>query len=291
MTIQPETVKNGDKVQIIVETNKSGLTITADVATLDEIQNIPVFFSEISTGVYRFAFIISYANQRQNGKKDIQVTARDKFGNVATKTEKVVLNNPTPESDKNPPNDEFEGKKIDPSKWANNSCVGGSISQDDGLIVFSNDDASNSCAGMKSLWYFKNNFDVQIDFSVGNLGIIDQGGGITGARLAILNQCSIDWGAGSDTYYYYASCNDSSDARIVYTTSHSGKLRLVRENNTFIFLYYKEFVWKELLTRELILSNPVIFIGNDRWNGAPSITTYYHHFHINHGATSFLFMG
>jgi hypothetical protein len=289
ITVQPETVKNGDKVQIIVETNKSGLTITADIAKLDEIQNIPIIFSEIASGVYQFAFTISYANQRQNGIKDIQVTARDKFGNVAIKTGKITLLNPSPELDKNPPNDEFEGKIIDTSKWANSSCIGGSVSQDDRLIVYSNADESNSCAGMRSLWYFKDNFDVQIDFSVGSLGILKQGGGITGARLAILNQCSIDWGGSGDSYYYYASCNNSTN--IVYTTSHSGKLRLIRENDTLIFLYDGGFGWKELLTMELIITNAKIFIGNDRWKGAPSITTYYHHFHINNGKTSYLLMG
>jgi hypothetical protein len=215
------------------------------------------------------------------------VTARDIIGNVATTTGKVILNNPSPELDNKPPNDEFDGKIIDPWKWVINSCTGGSVSQDNRLIVYSNDEESNSCAGIKSFWYFKGNFDVQIDFSVDNLGEINQGWEITGARLAILDQCTIDWGGNGDSYFYYAFCNDNFNGSIAYTTSHSGKLRLIRVNNTLIFLYYKDIVWKELLSRELIISNVQIFIGNNRWNGAPPITTYYYHFHINNGKTTY----
>jgi hypothetical protein len=80
----PSTIENGQTLTLTVESDESGLSVSADVSALDSTQTDAVSLAEGGTaGVYSADVVISDANSEGNGEKTVTFTATDAAGNTS----------------------------------------------------------------------------------------------------------------------------------------------------------------------------------------------------------------
>jgi hypothetical protein len=97
-SVSPEKVKNGDVLSLTV-IGEPGLTVEVDLSELDSTKPKPVTVPEVLpnvTGIYTADVTISPENTRENGRKRILFKITDRFGNTASRTAEVSLENPSP---------------------------------------------------------------------------------------------------------------------------------------------------------------------------------------------------
>jgi hypothetical protein len=98
----------------------------------------------------------------------------------------VELKNPPPIVSKDVPNDNFDGTKLDVSKWNIAASGGGTIRQDERLIATTSGAQANSNAMAQSVWDFTGDFDVQVDWEIGKGWSRPIKGHIDGRRLQVV---------------------------------------------------------------------------------------------------------
>ncbi len=288
----PTVVKNGDTFRISATLPETQLFVTANMLELDTTRAIPIVLIDQGDGTYARDVTISLWNEAGNGIKNLQINAMDFWSNVASTPIGIELNNPPPLLDTAPPNDNFDGLLIDGAKWETESIGGGTITQNDRLILTTSDGYAFSSAKVKSHWNFTGDFDAQVDFQISSGWSCPATDHLDGANFGVI--------INGDTYLITRLRRDNGDDAVfawsstgtllgeAVTTSLTGKLRAIRTGNTLILLFDFGTGWREL-ARTTVASNPAqIYMGNGSINASQVITSYLDNFRINSGITTYV---
>jgi hypothetical protein len=189
-----------------------------------------------------------------------------------------------------PPDDDFVGTTIDLSKWITVINGGGSVTQNDRMIMQVSGSSANSNNSVSSTWALPGDFDIQIDFEIGQGWAPPENDHLDGAALGV----NIDGqmfhitrlrSGSEDTFFAW-----SSDGRLSErsnTTSVKGKYRLVRKGGDLEFSYDIGGGWKKLA--HVTVAKPVahVYFTNGSVNTSQAFTTYFDNFRVNSGKTTY----
>ena len=287
--LSAKTVRNGETLQVTIHPDETATTVSADLSTLDSTKKDRFHLDRQQDGTYTAEFTISILNAEANGEKAIRIFATDDSGNIATVSLPVELNNPPPSLDAAPPDDNFAGTTLDLAKWspqltdATLTQNGRIISSVKGVPVFSS-------AMVNSTWQFTGDFDVQIDFQLGEgwaapaqehldgavFGVVIEGQNYHLTRLRSSNQ---------DEFFAWSSFVNLNASRP--TTARQGKYRLVRVESSLFLFYDAGEGWQELATISVPESPGQVYFGNTSVNAGQAFTTYFDNFKINSGLSTF----
>ena len=286
-------IRNGETLELEVKTNAGGLEVLADASLLDSNQVEPIRLLEIGDGIYRVDLTISSANQTTNGVKRILVTARDALGNVGTGVALVDLQNEIDYvAPVITPNDDFSGAALDESKWSASS-EGVSLSPDGRLALTTSGAQPTSGGSVMTVWAFSADFDVQVDFEIGEGWAAPQADHLDGAAFGV----SV---AGGN--YHITRLRTSYDDRLFAwqqigdggqelgstpSDATAGSYRLIRTGSTLSIQYDLGEGWVELARVEVPPGPARIYLNNASINASQAFTTYFDNFRINSGDTNF----
>jgi len=290
--IQPTVVKNGEEVVIKVDLGEAGLNVTCNVSSLDSTQIEQVVLEQNTGDLYEGTFLINPLNGLPNGKKYITLFVEDNGGNISTSTLEIELSNPPPVRDEVSPDDDFRAGIVDQNKWRTNTSTEGSISQDGKLVFSTSSGRPMSIARVDSTWQLKGDFDIQVDFRIGEGWSLPAKEHLDGAFLGV----NIDGqeqhitrlrSGGEDVLFAWGT----REGGIVYgktpSDSLNGKYRLIRIGSTLFFLYDIGKGWVVLTNAEVSISPAQVYMGNGSINASQAFTTYFDNFQINSGLTNY----
>jgi hypothetical protein len=219
------------------------------------------------------------------------MSAMDFWSNGTSELGVAWINNPPPSLDSLPPDDNFAGTTIDDHKWQLERIHGGTISQNDRLILTTSNAFAYSTARVSSVWNFTGDFDAQVDFQIGegwsqpvteqidgaNYGVI-----IAGQTYLITRQRR----ANGDNVILAWSSTGSLLGEAV-SSALTGKFRVIRNGTTLILLFDIGSGWRKLAQTAVPASSAQIYMGNGSINASQTFTTYLDNFHINSGLTNY----
>jgi hypothetical protein len=289
-TVSPSEVKNAEPIEISADLGETHLIVTADISGLDPGQPDPVLLNQVSDGVYQATISLNRWNAAQNGTKTVQISAMDFWSNTATSSVIVALNNPTPPLDAVPPDDNFSGKVLDGTKWTENTGGGATIAQDDRLILSTSGQTALSGAGVTTNWNFPGDFDVQVDFQIG--------AGWASPAHDHLDGAYLDATIGGQDYRITRLRSSNEDKFLAWSTTGvltndsinaalNGKYRMVRAGTTLYLLFDIGEGWQELASTSVPAGPAQINLGNGSVDASLGFTTYFEHFQINAGLTTY----
>jgi hypothetical protein len=189
------------------------------------------------------------------------------------------------------PNDNFDSAVIDLSRWQANVNGGGSIRQAAGRMILNvMDTEPSSNATVTSTWVLNGDFDIQIDFEIG------EGWGAPAAEH--LDGAAFGVTIGGQNYHITrlrTSTEDvffgwSGDGTILGTTPTSavtGKYRLVRKGSDLGMFYEIGNGWQELAHTAVTAAPAGVYFTNGSVNASQSFTTYFDNFLITSGQTNY----
>jgi len=293
VSVKPTTVRNGDQMEITADAGETGLVVTANVSQLDSTKVEPVVLNQTADGLYRGSINLSPANLVANGAKSITITATDSGRNVSTKVTQAVLNNPAPVLDQNPPDDGFDGLVLDPGKWSPWINGGGSVDQNNRLIARTDGSTTNSNVLINANWSLIGDFDIQVEFQIGEGWGQPDSGHIDGATFGVnidgksyhITRLRRDEGSGDDVLFAWSTSGALSGE--IPNSALSGKYRLVRNGTMLYLLYNFGEGWTEFKSVTVPSSTATVYMGNGCINTSKTFTTYFDNFHINSGLTTF----
>ena len=291
VTIDPNSVKNGDYFEITADAGETGLEFTADISQLDSTKMEPIVLDPQPGGIYTARIQVSIANSAANGSKTIYLTAVDNGRNTSTKTAQVELNNPAPALDKNPPNDEFNGTALDATKWSLYTS-GGSVGIQAGRLALSTGSQPvTSTAAVYPNWEFTGDFDVQVDFQAGagwpnpaenkHIDLATFGVNIAGNCV---NMVRVQSGGGDAIVVW--NCEGYEEGK-VYSSAVAVKFRVIRIGTALTFLYDAGSGWQELASVTVPPNPAQISMAVADYEASQAFTTYFDNFHINSGLTTY----
>jgi hypothetical protein len=290
-SVSSPTIRNGEPLVITAELGETHLIVTADISGLDPSRRSPVLFRETRDGVYEQTITLDPWIQTPNGVKTVTLTAMDFWSNTASTVVRVSLENPLAVLDANPPDDDFTGATLDPSKWTAEVYGGASVGQDEKLVIRTGDQESYSAGGVLSTWAFEGDFDVEVAFEMAegwqapkmeHLDGAYLGAVIAGQeyRITRLRDPDIDKLFAWDTA---GNLNASTD-----TSAVSGKYRMVRSGTTLTFLFDIGHGWQEMAGVEVPAGSAQVRLGNGSINARMDFTTHFDDFKINNGVTNYI---
>jgi arabinogalactan endo-1,4-beta-galactosidase len=291
VSTEPAVVKNGDVLEIRADCSEVGVYVTADISKLDSTKTASVVFTHDVGGIYKGNIQISPANEIENGIKIVSVNAIDSSGNIGTATVNVELKNFGSALDKGAPHDNFNGKMPDVAKWSIVTSGGGTVKQDGRLIMSTGKKDATSYARVQSVWDFTGDFDVQVDFQIGNgwsRPVKDHIDGATfGVNIAGQNYhiTRLRRDDGADLLFAWNS-GSTIDGQISIDVL-SGKYRFVRVSTTLALLYDIGNGWQELANGTIPSGPAKVYLGNGSINASHAFTTYFDNFCINSGVTTY----
>lgn len=287
---KPTVVKNGDVLEIRADAGEAGLVVTADVARLDSTKREPIALKQEPDGTYKGSITISLGNSATNGIKTITVNAIDTWENVGVSTTTIRLKNSAPVLDAVPPNDNFDGRVLHLTKWRPDISSGGVVKQDGRLIASTDSRRAYSTARVESVWEFTGDFDVQVDFQIGEGWSSPAVGHLDGAFLGV-NIAGQSYhitrlrSGGEDKLYAWSTtgalCGQAPSSIL------AGKFRLIRTRNTLALLYDIGTGWQELASVAVPASHARVYLGNGSIDASQAFTTLFDNFHINSGRTTY----
>jgi hypothetical protein len=202
----------------------------------------------------------------------------------------VELNNPAPQLDAAPPQDDFNGTILDASKWSVSSGGGAAITQNDRLIISTASQPATSGAQVSSNWAFPGDFDVQVDFQLGDGWASPAHDHLDGAYLDV-NIAGEDYRItrlrSSDEDKFFAWSSNGVLNNDAINSAVAGKYRLVRSGTTLYLLFDIGKGWQELASTTVPASPARINIGSGSVNAALAFTSFFDNFKINSGLTTY----
>jgi hypothetical protein len=288
----PVTIKNGDTLEISVDLGETHLFVKAGLSGLDTAKTDYVVLMDEGDGTYTRKITISSWNEADNGIKSLPISAMDFWGNVASTSVDVGLQNPTPILDVVPPNDSFDGTTIDEHKWENSYINGGGIIAQNGSLIMTTGNAqATSNALEQSVWDFTGDFDVQVDFQIADGWSLPTTGDLDGAILGVniagqsYDITRLRRNTGDDVVFAWSSTGIHSQEAA--SNSLTGKYRILRNGTTLILLFDIGRGWEEIDHITVPSSYAKLYMGNASVNASQSFITFFDNFQINSGLTSF----
>jgi hypothetical protein len=290
IVVSPSGVKSGEPFEITANLGETHLFVTADVSKLNPSQTDLIPMTQKSDGIYQATVMLDRWNAISNGNKTVRIDAMDFWSNIASTSTVINVKNPPPLLDPVPPDDDFNGKILDSTKWKIGTGGGATVSQDERLILSTDNKQASSVAQATSNWEFPGDFDVQVDFQIGEGWDSPAEDHLDGAYLAV----TID---GQD-YRITKVRNSNEDKFFSWSTtgvlsksweseSVSGKYRLVRIGTDLFLLFDIGEGWQELASTTVPSSAAQLNLGNASLNASTAFTTYYDNFLINSGFTTY----
>jgi hypothetical protein len=286
----PSVLKNGNLINFSVNLGQTHHFVTADMSELDSSNTSLEVLIDQGDGTYLGNATLNSWNEAENGIKQIEINAIDFWGNTESTTVDVELENRTPILDAVPPNDEFSGMTLDATKWMED-IAGGSIIKQDGRLVLSTDGKQVfSSARVFSNWEFPGDFDIQVDFQIGEGWARPTKEHLDGAILGV--------NIAGNSYHITRLRTDSEDDLFVWgsetyisgktpSATLAGKYRLIRTGNYLDILYKTDAGWM-ILANTTVPTNPAqVYLGNGSINASQAFTTYFDNFQINSGLTTY----
>lgn len=288
----PAVVKNGDKLQFEAKLGETHLFVWAELSSLDSNQTTQVVLLDQGDGTYRRDVALSPWNMKPNGVKNLKVTAMDFWSNVTTTSVDVELKNPTPVLDIVPPNDDFSGTALDPAKWRQDLAGGATVVQDGHVSLSTSRAEKYSAATVYSIWQFPGDFDVQIDFQLGQGWTEPAEDHLDGAMFGVDIGGQRYWvtrlrraGGGGDLVFSVSTVDQFEGER--NTNVVSGKYRLIRQDTRLDILFDIGTGWQRILSKTVEPTPAQIYFGNGSINTSQAFTTYFDNFQINAGLTTY----
>jgi hypothetical protein len=195
--------------------------------------------------------------------------------------------------------DTFDGTIIDDCKWDIATSNGATISQNNRLILSISGDYITSLTAIGTHYQFLNDFDVQVDFEIGEGWTNPISGHIVGAQMGVYINGSVyhisrirfptsgSWPPeGKDQLWLWKNTSPYELVRL-NSTELSGKFRIIRVGSTLYFKYDFGSGWQDL--RSVIASNQPVNIFQQSYSNdvAHAFTSYYDNFIVNSGTTTF----
>jgi hypothetical protein len=288
--VPPSGVRSGEPFEIAANLGETHLFVTADLSELDPDQTDLIPMIQKSDGIYRATVKLDRWNALPNGNKTVRIEAMDFWSNIASTSTVINVNNPPPLLDPVPPDDDFNEKVLDSTKWTIDTGGGASVSQDERLILSTDNKQASSVAQVTSNWEFPGDFDVQVDFQIGEGWESPAEDHLDGAYLA----ATID----GENYRITKVRNSNEDKFFTWSTtgvlstaweseSGSGKYRLVRIGTDLFLLFDIGEGWQELASTTVPSSPARLNLGNASVNASTAFTTYFDNFLINSGFTTY----
>jgi len=287
----PAFVKNGDQLEITARLGETHLFVWVDLTSLDSARSSQVVLIDQGDGTYAREITLSAWDVNSNGVKNLKVTAMDFWSNVASTSVNISLQNPAPILDNLPPNDQFTGTTLDHNKWQDKSTNGGTIAQNDRLILTTSGTQATSFAGVQSTWGFTGDFDVQVEFQIGDGWSIPATGHIDGATFGVQ--------IAGQLYHVTRLRRDNGD-NIVFAWSSTvnlggeatasaiiGRYRLIRKGTVLTLLFDIGNGWVEIAHTTVPSSNANVYLENTSHDVSHAFTAYFFNFQINSGLTTY----
>jgi len=196
-----------------------------------------------------------------------------------------------------PPYDDFSGTIVDRKKWMlllNWEPVGNAgerIKQDERLRMTVTATTPDSLTYLQSRWGFEGDFDIQIDFQMGEGWDYPENGHLDSAILGViiddhiyhLTRLRVGRNAGSEDAFMAWSDRSSSLPPARATDAAAGRYRLSRRGTTLDFLYDTGAGWKSAGFMNVPSSFAQVYFGNASISASLQFTTYFDNFVINAG--------
>ena len=290
ISAEPNVVKNGDEIKIDVNSDEYNLYIEADVSDLDTTKKSTIVFKQDTDGIYKCKMIIGAGNEAENDIKKITVSATDIYGNTKTAIIEVELKNDT-SSGQPVLIDEFDGNVLDSTKWETNISGGGSVTQDEKLIISTGNKEATSIVRVQSIWSLIGDFDIQVDFQIKEGWEKLKTGHIDGATFGV----DID-----GHQYHITMLRRTEGDCLLFAWSSSGdilgvknsdiidgKYRLLRTGNMLFFMYDIGDGWQEMTYSNVPEGKTTVYIGNASIDASQTIISYFDNFSINSGVMGY----
>jgi len=283
----PTILKNGDSLEIIANLDETHLFVTVDLSPLDSGKTDLIVLIDRGDGIYTRSVTISPWNVAENGIKNLEVNAMDFWGNKTSITINLELKNPTRVTTEYL-NDSFDGTDLNTEKWQMDVTGGGTVAQDDKLIVNTSVSSTYSHARIQSTRTITGDFDIQVNFQIdegwsypandhldgANFGVIIDGQSYLITRLRRSN--------GDDVMMVWSSTDSLFGEAPI--NSLTGKLRILRVGDTLILLYDIGQGWVELASTLVPPNSARVQMGNGSINAGYAFTSYFDDFHVNSGS-------
>lgn len=202
---------------------------------------------------------------------------------------KTALNCNLDRSPAQPPNDSFNGTKLDETKWRA-MVNGGTVTEAGKLIMTTAVDPPSSNARIQSRWQLQGDFDIQVDFQIDESWKAPANDHLDGAYFGVniggqaYHITRLRRTGGGNANAFFAWSTDGKLSGETNTNAIAGKYRLVRTGTTLSVQYDIGKGWKELATAQVPVSPVTIYMGNGSVNASEQFTTYFTNFQINSGS-------
>ncbi len=189
------------------------------------------------------------------------------------------------------PNDSFDGTMLDETKWRSNSYGGGVVAQAGRLVLSTDGRQASSSAKIQSRWRLDGDFDIQVDFQLGEGWSPPANEHLDGAFFGVIidgqsyHITRLRRTGGSNADVFFAWSTDGTLGREVLTNADAGKYRLVRTGTALSLQYDIGAGWVELASVTVPASPATVYLGNGSVNASQAFTTYFDNFLINSGST------
>jgi hypothetical protein len=286
----PTAVQNGDRLTFSARLGETHLFVWVEMSSLDSDKTSQVVLLDQGDGTYQREVSLSLWNIQANGIKNLKVTAMDFWSNVTTTSLDVELKNPLPILDITPPNDDFTGTVLDPGKWKPDLAGGATVLQDGKVILSTSSHEKYSAGTIYSNWQFPGDFDVQIDFELGQGWGAPAEDHLDGAIFGVEIGGQRYWvtrllGGSGDSVFSMNSIDQIIGQR--YTEAVSGKYRLIRQGTKLNILFDIGTGWQRIVSKTVATDSAQIYFGNGSINASQAFTTYFDNFVINSGLTTY----
>ena len=190
-----------------------------------------------------------------------------------------------------PPNDTFDGTALDRTKWQIAVSEGATIRQDGRLILAMDGTQASAGASVAGNWLFPGDFDVQVDFQLGEDWAAPTHDHVDAAYLSVnidrqnYRITRLDLPGNQGQFMAWSSTGALTKA--INTDVHAGKYRLTRSGTTLTLFFDTGKGWQELASTGVPASPAQVIMGNGSVNASAAFSTYFDNFQINSGLITY----
>jgi len=189
------------------------------------------------------------------------------------------------------PNDDFESSRLDVSKWKGWVNGNGDIRQRDNRILLRvGNTPATANTTVTSTWQLDGDFDIQIDFEIGEGWSAPKNDHLDGATLGV--------DIAGHTYHITRLRTKADDLLFAWdgagqslatlpTHIIKGRYQIVRKDNSLYLNYDIGKGWQNLATVVVADSPANVYFANGSINASQTFTTYFDNFKINSGSTKY----
>jgi hypothetical protein len=192
-----------------------------------------------------------------------------------------------------PPDDSFSGSELDSFKWLTDVSSGAAITEDSQLTFTTDGTQATAGGSILSKWLFTGDFDMQVDWQLGDDWAAPEADHVDAAFLAV--------GMGHPQKYWITRIGLPGDAgqfavfseatgqigQPVATSARAGKYRVTRNGSTLTFYYDVGDGWQKLESTTVPTGPAQIRMGMASINASLAFTTHFSDFHVNSGAITY----